>query len=126
VHLVGAGLGKLGELVSTELLGHNLLDLLGVQQDRGASLGSGSEVGAVELTSKLVVEGLGNTADAGALEDGRLGEGTGNLAGGDTGGLVANSNTVGSGSNIDSLLQIALQMISRTTSLPCSGRSRRT
>lgn len=103
VNLVSTSLGKLSELVSTDLLGGNLLGLLGSKESRDAGLGSDNKVGTVETTDELLLDGSSDTASVGSLVEGGLGQGLADLGGGDVGRLVVDGNTVLSGNNVQSL-----------------------
>ena len=104
-YLVSTSLGKLGQLVGTELLRDDLLDLLGREDDRGTSLGSSNQVRAVESTNELVLQSSSNTAAVGSFEVAGLGQRTGNLVGTDIGRLVTDGQSILSGSNIQSLYE---------------------
>lgn len=100
-------LGKLGELVGTQLLGLDLLDLLGLHDGNNASLGSGDQVRAVEGSNELSLNSLASTTSSReGLEVGGLGVGGSDLVGGTAGSTVAHSNTILSGDNLDVLQKI--------------------
>lgn len=101
--LVGTGLGELSELVGTQLLGNNLLWLLTGLEGGGTGLGSSQQVRAVVATDELLLQSGGNTAGVGALEDDGLAQGLGDLAGGDVGTLVADSDAILGGNNVQGL-----------------------